>query len=96
MPSSCSRFRMSKPIQRWGRRFQIILICKAIDKAQWLTVSNPQKDYAYQAAKMILANSFTEYMAYVNAGVEYRFIRHQDLSEYENLERSDRVINNDE
>ena len=30
------RFRMSKPIQRWGRPFRIILICKvAVDAQAW-------------------------------------------------------------
>jgi hypothetical protein len=69
-------------IQKRGNPFKIILICKVIDRSEWFIVSNPKEDYAYKAAKIVLANSFNDYMAYMNTGVEYRFIRHQDLNKY--------------
>ncbi len=60
----------------------ITLICRLADSDKWCIVSNMQKDGNFNAAKIVLANEFNDYMAYVNCGVEYRFIRQKTLGNY--------------
>jgi len=61
----------------------IVLICKTVDKEDWYLVSNMIEDHAFRAAELILSNVFNEYMGYINAGVEYRFVRESELSRYD-------------
>ncbi|QLE46434.1 hypothetical protein FD723_40190 (plasmid) [Nostoc sp. C052] len=75
---------MNKIVKRWGTCLTIVLICRIIGKRKWQVVPNFSKNGNYKAAKIVLADVANEYMAYINtiAGVEYRFIRQEDLGEY--------------
>lgn len=74
----------NKAIRRWGTSLRIVLICRIIGKRRWQFVPNFSKKGSYKAAQIILADAANEYMAYLNtsAGVEYRFVRSEDLIEY--------------
>jgi hypothetical protein len=68
---------MKKPVR--------YLICRQVDKIQWMIVSNPNWTVGEeQTASIMLCNMANEYVEYENCGIVYRVVR--SLEGYEMAE----------
>ena len=70
-----------------------LYICKPENVEHWAQVSNPNWEAgdSLLARKILSGNSFNEYCAYANCGVEYRIIRAEDMHKYFAYDVNDRL-----